>query len=63
MLKLKTLGSRARAARKEKGWSLDKLAAKTGFSKSFLSEMERSKKWPTLSTLDVICIKLGTKLI
>ena len=63
MLKLKTLGKRAKAARHEKGWSLDVLAAKTMLSKSFLSEMERGKKYPCLSTLDKICKVLGEKLI
>lgn len=63
MLKLRTLGKRARAARLEKGWSLDVLAAKTHLSKSFLSEMERGYKYPTLSTLERICKKLGVKLI
>jgi len=63
MLKLKTLGKRVKAARLKKGWTLDVLAAKTGFTKSFLSEMERSKKYPTLSTLEIICKKLDEKLI
>lgn len=63
MLKLKKLGKRAKEARLEKGWTLDELAAKTNLSKSFLSEMERGKKYPTLSTLDKICKKLGVKLV
>jgi transcriptional regulator with XRE-family HTH domain len=63
MLKLRTLGERAKKARLKKGWTLDVLAAKTKLSKSFLSEMERSKKFPCLHTLEGICKKLGVKLI
>jgi transcriptional regulator with XRE-family HTH domain len=63
MLKLRTLGKRAKVARLEKGWTLDVMAVKTGLSKSFLSEMERSKKFPCLHTLERICKRLGVKLI
>lgn len=38
-----TLGSRVRKIRKDKGWSLDKLAAKSNSSKTYIWEIEHSK--------------------
>ena len=43
-LTLKTL-------RKERGWSLDKTAEKTGVSKAMLGQIEREESSPTIATL------------
>jgi transcriptional regulator with XRE-family HTH domain len=37
--------------RREKGWSLDKAAEKTGVSKAMLGQIEREESSPTISTL------------
>jgi DNA-binding NtrC family response regulator len=54
LIKLKGVGRKVREIRKKKRWSLDLLADKTGLSKSFLSEMERAKRFPRLNTLQKI---------
>ena len=38
-----TLGNRVKKIRKDKGWSLDKLAEKSNSSKSYIWEIEHSK--------------------
>lgn len=40
-----------KALRKEKGWSLDKTAEKTGVSKAMLGQIERQESSPTIATL------------
>jgi transcriptional regulator with XRE-family HTH domain len=50
-------------ARKERNWSLDTLAEKTGLSKSFLCEVENGRKYPRLETLDKIEKALRNKLV
>lgn len=37
--------------RRERGWSLDKTAAKTGVSKAMLGQIEREESSPTIATL------------
>lgn len=54
LINLKSIGEKIREIRKRKRWSLDILAARTGFSKSFLSEMERARRFPRLNTLQKI---------
>jgi transcriptional regulator with XRE-family HTH domain len=41
-----TLGSRIRALRHQKDWSLEQLAAEAGVSKGFLSEIENDRSQP-----------------
>jgi transcriptional regulator with XRE-family HTH domain len=57
------LGARVRRARKAKNWSLDKVAEKTGLSKSFLCEVENGRKYPRLETLQRMEIILKARLI
>jgi transcriptional regulator with XRE-family HTH domain len=45
------------------GWSLNALAERTGFSKSYLSEIENNKKEPPISSLTKIAHALGTDVI
>jgi len=48
------IGREIKEVRINKNLSLDMLARKTGLSKSFLSELERGKKYPRLDTLEKI---------
>ena len=43
------LGTRVKALRKERGWSLEALANASGVSRSMLSEIEREQANPTLA--------------
>src|SRR5437762_1737845 len=40
-----------KALRRERGWSLDKAAEKTGVSKAMLGQIEREESSPTIATL------------
>lgn len=53
------IGPRIRLKRKEKMLSLEELALKTGFTKSYLSQIENLKKEPPISTLAKIAYVLG----
>jgi len=46
--------------RREKGWSLDKTAEKTGVSKAMLGQIERGESSPTIATLWKIASGLNT---
>lgn len=54
----KTIARKIRELRTAKNWSLDKLAALTGLSKSYLSQIENCEKTPTISTLTKIAYSL-----
>lgn len=56
------LGGRIRAERLGRGLSLDGLAARSGVSRSMLSEVERGGKVPTVLLLDRIATGLGTSI-
>lgn len=56
------IGKEIRQARINKNLSLDALARKTGLSKSFLSELERGKKYPRLDSLEKIAQALEVNL-
>ncbi|MGE5258720.1 MAG: helix-turn-helix domain-containing protein, partial [Hyphomicrobiales bacterium] len=45
------IGQRIRALRTEKGITLEQLARQTGFTKGYLSKVEKSQKAPPVSTL------------
>jgi len=47
----KHIATRLKNLRKEKGWSLDKTAEKTGVSKAMLGQIEREESSPTIATL------------
>ena len=48
------IGQRIRNVRHDKGLSLDELAKRTGFAKSYLSQIENLKREPSLSALSQI---------
>jgi transcriptional regulator with XRE-family HTH domain len=53
------IGQRIRTIRQEKRLTLDELARKTGFAKSYLSQIENLKREPPISTLAKIAYVLG----
>ncbi len=56
------IGKRIKAFRNEKRLTLEKLAEQTGFSKGYLSKMEKSEKAPPVSTLGIIARALGVTI-
>lgn len=52
------IGQRIRSIRQEKRMTLDELAQKTGFGKSYLSQIENLKREPPISTLSKIAYVL-----
>jgi transcriptional regulator with XRE-family HTH domain len=59
---LETLGALLRGERLAKGLSLRDLAARTGVSNAYLSELERGRHEPSLSILRAIASALETPL-
>jgi transcriptional regulator with XRE-family HTH domain len=58
----KAIGQRIRAIRQEKRLTLDELATRTGFAKSYLSQIETLKREPSISTLTKIAYVLGVDI-
>lgn len=56
------IGKRIRAFRTEKGISLERFAQQTGFTKGYLSKVEKSKKAPPVSTLGILAHTLGVSI-
>ncbi|MFJ8854841.1 helix-turn-helix domain-containing protein [Streptomyces sp. NPDC102437] len=56
------IGRFLRRERLERGFTLEKLAEKTGLSRSYLSNVERDVNSPTINTLRTIVDALGTTL-
>jgi transcriptional regulator with XRE-family HTH domain len=56
------IGKRIKFLRKKKGITLEGLAAETGFTKGYLSKVEKSLKAPPVSTLGTIARALGTTI-
>ena len=58
------IGSKLRAARKAKGYTLDQLAAASGLTKGFLSRIERDETSPSVASLITLCevmsVEVGT---
>lgn len=53
------IGTRIKTFRTRKGITLEQLASQTGFTKGYLSKVEKSKKSPPVSTLGIIARALG----
>ena len=53
------IGRRIKTARINKKFTLEQLAGQTGFTKGYLSRIEKSEKSPPLSTLGIIARALG----
>jgi transcriptional regulator with XRE-family HTH domain len=56
------IGKRINAFRMQKRMTLDQLAKQTGFTKGYLSKVEKSKKSPPVSTLWIIARALGVTI-
>ena len=56
------IGQRIKLIRKGKRLTLDELAKKTGFAKSYLSQIENLKREPPISTLTKIAFVLGVDI-
>src|SRR5512143_2325947 len=56
------IGKRIKAFRKARKITLDQLAEKTGFSKGYLSKVEKSEKAPPVSTLGNIARALDVTI-
>ncbi len=56
------IGQRIRAMRQAKRLTLDELATRTGFAKSYLSQIETLKREPPISTLTKIAYVLGVDI-
>ncbi len=59
---LQQLGARLRAARQERGWTLDDLAGRAGMSVSTLSRLESSKRQASLELLLPLTKQLGIRI-
>jgi transcriptional regulator with XRE-family HTH domain len=57
------IGRRVRVIRQEKELSLNELARKTGFAKSYLSQIENLKREPSISALSQIAHVLGVDVL
>ena len=53
------IGKRIKTFRSKKGITLEQLASQTGFTKGYLSKVEKSTKSPPVSTLGIIARALG----
>jgi transcriptional regulator with XRE-family HTH domain len=62
MLDEAEIGRKIKQLRQERGLNLVELAAKTGFTKGYISKVENSRKSPPVSTLITIATALGVNL-
>ena len=56
------VGARVRSLRRERGLTIEQLAAATGLTKGFISQLERDRTAPSLSSISRICDALGVRL-
>ena len=56
------VGARVRSLRRERGLTIEQLAAATGLTKGFISQLERDRTAPSLSSIARICDALGVAL-
>src|SRR4051812_45570056 len=56
------VGARVRTLRRERGLTIEQLAAATGLTKGFISQLERDRTAPSLSSIARICDALGVSL-
>ena len=57
-----SVGKNIRAIRKQKNITLQELADRTGFTKSYVSKIERSKKVPPYPTVNKIAMALEVEV-
>ncbi|HWG56979.1 MAG TPA: cupin domain-containing protein [Gaiellaceae bacterium] len=56
------VGARVRSLRRERGLTIEQLAAATGLTKGFISQLERDRTAPSLASIARICDALGVRL-
>lgn len=56
------VGARVRALRRERGLTIEQVAAASGLTKGFISQLERDRTQPSLSSIARICDALGVRL-
>ena len=56
---LAEIGGRMRALRRERGWTLEDLAERTGLSRAYLSRLEGGERQPSLSVLSEVAHAYG----
>jgi transcriptional regulator with XRE-family HTH domain len=56
------VGARLRQLRRERGLTIEQVAAATGLTKGFISQLERDTTTPSLSSLARICDALGVRM-
>lgn len=56
------VGARVRSLRRERGLTIEQLAAATGLTKGFISQLERDRTAPSLASIARICEALGVRL-
>ena len=56
------VGARVRSLRRERGLTIEQLAAATGLTKGFISQLERDRTAPSLSSIARICDARGVRL-
>lgn len=52
-------GKRVREVRHELGWTQEQLAFEAGIKRAYLSEIESSKRNPTLDVVEKLAVALG----
>lgn len=57
-----SVGKNIRSLRKQRNWSLQELADRTGLTRSYLSKIERSKKAPPYATVNRIAMALEVEV-
>jgi len=59
---LKVVGKRIGILRREKGWSQDVFADRSGFHRSYVGAMERGEKNLTVKTLKTVADTFGVRI-
>ena len=59
----KQIGKKIYKLRLERGFAQNKLAKEAGVSPSYIRDLERCEKCPTVEVLDNICFALGVTLV
>lgn len=58
----KEIGNKIRKMREQRGWAQHKLAIESGVSPSYIRDLEKGLKCPTVEFLDAICFAFGITL-
>ena len=59
----KLVGDNCAKLRKERGWTQEELAERSGLTQQYLSDLERGKRNPTIVTIHELAIALGVSHI